>query len=124
MKDTFKYDFRSGDFVIKNGNPITVSGIDALKVWIEKILRTPLGRYKIYRGTQYGAGIEDLTIGKTYGMAFTNSELKREIEAALLQNADILSVRNITIEHGNYRVLDIKITLKTIYGEVDYIYDG
>lgn len=123
MKNTFLFDFKKCDFVIKDGNPVTVSGIDALKVWIDKILHTQLNRYKIYNGTTYGANIEDLVIGKGYGSAFTASELKREIETALLQNEDIYSVSDFEITR-NRDVLSVTFTVNTAYGEEAYTYDG
>ena len=68
MKNTFDFDFKNGEFRMKNGNPVVLTGIDALKLWIEKTIRTQLNRYSIYKNRQYGANIEDLVIGKTYGM--------------------------------------------------------
>lgn len=123
MKDTFLFDFKTGDFIIKDGNPVTVTGINALKIWIDKILHTQLNRYQIYNGTAYGANIEDLVIGKGYGSAFTASELKREIETALLQNEDIYSVSDFEITR-NRDILNVTFTVKTAYGEEAYTYDG
>lgn len=123
MKDTFLYDFKKGDFVIKDGNPVIVSGIEALKVWIDKILHTQLNRYKIYNGTSYGANIEDLVIGKSYGRAFTESELKREVEAALLQHEDINNIMDFDITYDKDR-LNISFTLETTYGKEGYSYDS
>lgn len=123
MKDTFLYDFKACDFVMENGDPVTVSGMDALKVWITKILHTQLNRYDIYAGTSYGANIEDLVIGKGYSAAFIQSELKREIETALLQNADIEYVSDFTLTKEQDK-LDISFTIGTVYGEETYIYDG
>lgn len=123
MKDTFLYDFKACDFVMENGDPVTVSGMDALKVWITKILHTQLNRYDIYAGTSYGANIEDLVIGKGYSAAFIQSELKREIETALLHNADIGYVSDFTLTKEQDK-LDISFTIGTVYGEETYIYDG
>lgn len=123
MKDTFLYDFKACDFVMENGDPVMVSGMDALKVWITKILHTQLNRYDIYAGTSYGANIEDLVIGKGYSAAFIQSELKREIETALLQNADIEYVSDFTLTKEQDK-LDISFTIGTVYGEETYIYDG
>ena len=123
MKDTFLFDFKTGDFIIKDGNPVTVTGINALKIWIDKILHTQLNRYQIYNGTAYGANIEDLVIGKGYGSAFTASELKCEIETALLQNEDIYSVSDFEITR-NRDILNVTFTVKTAYGEEAYTYDG
>ena len=123
MKDTFLYDFKDCDFVMEDGDPIKVSGIKALKVWITKILHTQLNRYQIYAGTSYGANIEDLVIGKGYSTAFIQSELKREIETALLQNEDIEYVSDFVLTREKDK-LDISFTVGTVYGEETYIYDG
>lgn len=91
---SYLYDFEKGDFVVRDGKLVQCDGIDAIKVWIEKILRTEKGRYQIYDGTGYGCQIEDLIVGSTYTFEFTESELKREIEEALLRNPSILAVSN------------------------------
>lgn len=123
MKDTFLYDFKDCDFVMEDGDPIKVSGIKALKVWITKILHTQLNRYQIYAGTSYGANIEDLVIGKGYSTAFIQSELRREIETALLQNEDIEYVLDFVLTRDKDK-LDISFTVGTVYGEETYVYDG
>ena len=123
MKDTFLYDFKVCDFVMDDGDPVKVSGIEALKVWITKILHTQLNRYQIYAGTSYGANIEDLVIGKGYSTAVIQSELRREIETALLQNEDIEYVSDFVLTREKDK-LDISFTVGTVYGEETYIYDG
>ena len=69
MKKTFDFDFGNGEFVMKDGNPVILSGINALKLWIQKCMRTQLYRYSIYKDKQYGANIEDLVIGKSYNFS-------------------------------------------------------
>ena len=123
MKDTFLYDFKDCDFVMEDGDPRKVAGIKALKVWITKILHTQLNRYQIYAGTSYGANIEDLVIGKGYSTAFIQSELRREIETALLQNEDIEYVLDFVLTRDKDK-LDISFTVGTVYGEETYVYDG
>ena len=83
---TFLFDFNIGDFALRDGKLIECDGIDAIKVWIEKILRTEKDRYKIYDNTEYGCHLEDLIIGNSYTAEFIEAELKREIEDALKQN--------------------------------------
>ena len=94
---SYLFDFDMGDFVVRDGKLVECDGLEAVKVWIEKILRTEKGRFKIYDDTEYGARLEDLIIGNSYSVAFIESELKREIEDALLQNPQIRSVTNIQI---------------------------
>ena len=50
MKNTFDFDFKIGEFRMKNGNPVVLTGIDALKLCIEKTIRTQLNRCSIYKG--------------------------------------------------------------------------
>ena len=121
MKKTFDFDFKAGEFIMKNGNPVVLSGIDALKLWIQKCIRTQLNRYSIYMGKQYGANIEDLVIGKSYGIDFVESELRREIETALLQNEDIQSMSSFSIKKTG-STLNISLTLITVYGKVSEVY--
>ena len=94
---SFLFDFDLGDFVVRDGKLIECDGLEAIKVWIEKILRTEKGRFKIYDETEYGARLEDLIVGNNYSVEFVESELKREIEDALLQNPQISSVTNMKI---------------------------
>ena len=125
MKNTFDFDFKKGEFLMKNRNPIELSGIDALKLWIEKCIRTQLGRYSIYAGTRYGANIEDLAIGKSYRIDFAESELRRELEEALLQNGDIHRMESFSTEKRGSELI-VRFTLLTVYGEVreEYAYDA
>lgn len=95
---SFLFDFTAGDFVVRNGKLVECDGRDAIRVWIEKILRTEKGRFKIYDDTDFGCRLEDLLIGSNYTAAFIEAELKREIEDALLQNPNISAVSNFSLE--------------------------
>jgi phage baseplate assembly protein W len=95
---SFLFDFTADDFIIRDGKLVGCDGIEANKVWIEKILRTEKGRFRIYNDTDYGCRIEDLLVGSNYPVEFIEAELKREIEDALKQNPNILSVSNFSIE--------------------------
>ena len=101
---SFLFDFTAGDFIIRDGKLVECKGIDAIKVWIEKILRTEKGRFRIYNDTDYGCRIEDLLVGSNYPVEFIEAELKREIEDALKQNLNILSVSNFNIERSASRI--------------------
>lgn len=106
---------------MKNGNPVVLTGIDALKLWIQKCIRTQLNRYSIYKDRQYGANVEDLVFGKSYNFDFAESELRREIETALLQNEDIQSMSSFSVKRAG-STLDISFILITVYGKVSEVY--
>ena len=125
MKNTYNFDLKQGEFVMSGSNVSVLTDIDALMLWIDKTIRTQLGRYSIYDGKNYGANIEDLIIGKSYGFDFVESELKREIETALLRHEDILGMDKFSVvKRGT--VLEVDFTLKTVYGNIDkeVRYDG
>ncbi|MFE4201131.1 DUF2634 domain-containing protein [Aneurinibacillus aneurinilyticus] len=44
----FLFDFEKGEFVIRNGRLVEVNDIEALKMWMIKILRTEKYQYGIY----------------------------------------------------------------------------
>ena len=111
---SYMFDFENGDFVVRDGKLIECDGIDAIKVWIEKILRTEKGRYPIYDNTEYGCHLEDLIIGNSYTAEFIEAELKREIEDALKQNPQITSVTNFNITRNTNA---ITVTLEVVLND-------
>ena len=111
---SYMFDFENGDFVVRDGKLIECDGINAIKVWIEKILRTEKGRYSIYDNTEYGCHLEDLIIGNSYTAEFIEAELKREIEDALKQNPQITSVTNFNITRNTNA---ITVTLEVVLND-------
>ena len=111
---SYMFDFENGDFIVRDGKLIECDGIDAIKVWIEKILRTEKGRYPIYDNTEYGCHLEDLIIGNSYTAEFIEAELKREIEDALKQNPRITSVTNFNIIRNKNA---ITVTLEVVLND-------
>ena len=106
------FDFSVGDFIVNDGRVQVCDGLIALKVWIEKILHTEKGRFKIYEDTEYGVVMEDLIVGHTYPMSFITSELRREIEKALIQNPEITGITDFTAAHDD-SVLTVRFKVIT-----------
>ncbi|WP_353096246.1 DUF2634 domain-containing protein [Tissierella praeacuta] len=90
---TFLFDFKKGDFVLKDGRLVEVEGKEAIKVWIEKILRTEKFKFEIYKEdenfNEYGTTIKKLIQGRKVPQFFLQSELRREIEEALKRHSEI-----------------------------------
>lgn len=113
---SFLFDFENGDFILRDGRLVEVSGIEALKVWIEKILRTEKYRYEVYEREdkkEYGVVLEDLIVGNSFSYSFIEAELKREITEALTKNPLIQSLSNWNIQKENPLVkISFKVNLK------------
>ncbi|MDN4093581.1 DUF2634 domain-containing protein [Brevibacillus agri] len=114
---SFLYDFKTNQFVMQNGKNVVVEGIDALKMWIEKTLRTEKFRFKIYervndKENEYGVQLKDL-IGTKYPAAFIESELRREITEALKKHPVISGISNLTVDRndGTYNI-NFKVILR------------
>lgn len=101
---SFLFDFQQGDFVIRDGRLIKIEGIEALKIWIMKILKTEKDKYKIYEDTDYGTELKNL-IGQNLPRDFVESELKREIKAALERHPMIRHISNLKISRDGAKII-------------------
>jgi hypothetical protein len=116
---SFLFDFKTGEFKLADGKPVDVEGIDGLKIWIEKILRTEKYRYKIYERAdkdEYGVVLEDLIVGNNFPTSFVEAEIKREISQALLRNPVIDALTNWKLSRERER-LNISFKVNTVYGD-------
>ena len=119
---TLDFDFVTGDFVLKDGRAVPLTGADAVKIRIEKCLRTILNKYEIYRqdSEPYGITAFDLT-NRQYPFAFLCAEVEREVTEALLRDSEILAVTEFTFERDR-RTLETSFTVESIYGEQEVQY--
>ena len=100
--------------VFKDGEPVFVTGNEAIKTWCRYALLTERKRYAPLPWS-YGSDVEKL-IGKGYLPQTTQSELTRYVRECLLQNPYIKSVSDIDITfRGN--TLTGSFAIITIYGE-------
>lgn len=105
-KISFVFDFEAGDFVVEDGKIQQCTGEEAIEIWVQKICRTEKNRYNVYKDTVYGVVIEDLIVGARYTLDFVESELRRELEEALMQNEQILGLASFECEYtGNDKLI-------------------
>ena len=117
-KISFVFDFNKGDFDILDGRVKECSGTQALEIWILKALHTQKNRYKVYEDTEYGALIEDLTVGTRYTIDFVESELRRE---------QITGVSTFSCEYSGGDKLLVKFQVITVADGVldeEVVYSG
>ena len=101
--------------IYRRGEPVTVTGKEAVKVWIWNAIHTARYRYEIYSWA-YGSEFQSL-VGQAYTEALKTAEAPRYLRECLLVNPYITAVNNITVEFEGAS-LTVAGTVATVYGEV------
>lgn len=112
----YLWDFNSDNFKLENGKPVKVEGLEAIKVWIYKTLKTPRFKHLGY-SWNYGNELDNIIGGAKISQNALVSEVKRYLEESLLINPYIKSIGGVSASLDESR-LTIKFTANTDYGEV------
>lgn len=110
------WDFKRNIPLIENGDFKILEGLEAIKTWVWKALNTERFKYIIY-SWDYGNEIETL-ISKPYTPSYTQAEVTRYVEEALLINPYIKSIYRIESKFNNGK-LNINLKLSTVYSDLD-----
>lgn len=110
------WDFTQGIPVYAGGRPVEVTGVEAVKVWIWKALKTARFHHDIYTW-DYGCEAESL-IGKAFTAQVKESEAVRYVREALAPNHYIKDVRQVDVSFQGTK-LTISCQVSTIYGEAE-----
>lgn len=106
----FLYDFVAGDFVYQDGKLVELHGIESLKMWIMKVMKTERFRFRVYEGVDYGVSLEDL-IGSNLPRAYIEAEIKREVTTSLVQHPYIEDIQEWTFERdGKWMRVFFRVT--------------
>lgn len=109
------WDYASDMPIFCRGEPVIVTGAEAVKVWIWRAIHTPRYAYEIHTG-DYGSDLDRL-MGQAYTDTLKTAEAPRYLRECLLINPYITAVRNIEVDFAG-SVLTIRCIVDTIYGEV------
>ena len=74
------FDWTAGRYVMENGGPAECTGAEAVKAWLEQVIRTRVGRYPVHP-TDYGCSALDL-IGDKIPKGYALSEIRQELLAS------------------------------------------
>lgn len=109
------WDFNRNKFRLdRNGAPIRLERIPALKVWIRKALLCARYRYLAYFD-DYGLDLEKFQ-GKVTNDEIESTELFRYVQDALLVNPYITAVANGGVEI-DHKIITLTVNVTTIYGK-------
>ena len=112
----YAWDIETEQFIIEDGCIPIVEGVEAIKIWIYKCLKTIRGKYDAYDWS-FGHDITFL-IEQNFTRDFVISEAKRMTEEALLRNKYIKSLQNIEVSIID-KTLQISFIAITNYGNLD-----
>ncbi|SFA70045.1 DUF2634 domain-containing protein [Clostridium frigidicarnis] len=108
---SFMFDFKTGQFLMKDGQIKDTTKIQALEQWIELCLRTHKDKFNIYKDSGFGCNTEDM-INKKLN-AFYKTEMRREIEEAILKNEQFTKINSLTLEQKGFNlIVHLEIELK------------
>ncbi|KYG92347.1 hypothetical protein A0U40_05230 [[Bacillus] sp. KCTC 13219] len=106
---SFLYDFDKGQFVLVDGGMVELHGIESLKMWIMKILKTERFRFRVYNDVEYGVTLEEL-IGSNLPRAFVEAEIKREVTTSLLLHTHISAIEKWDFERdGKWMYINFRV---------------
>ena len=114
----YKWGFENDEFALQDGKFIIVEGIEAVKVWVYKVLKIAKNRYLIYSDS-YGNDLEKL-IGRQQNSGLIKSLGQRYLRECLLINPYIINVKNISADFED-DILELSFTIETVYGEADIV---
>ena len=109
----WKWDYERDEPVFFKGEPVTVQGKEAVKVWCWNALKTARGRYRIF-SRDFGSDLEKL-IGKNYLETTKKAEAKRYVKDCLMVSRYVTAVENIKVAFEDDD-LQIDCTVNTVYG--------
>lgn len=110
------WDYETDAPIFRQGEPVIITGLDAVLVWAWNALKTERFRYR-HHSRGYGNEMERL-IGKSFSGDLKRAEAARYFQEALEPNPYISAVEGITA-HMAGDVLTVTGTIKTIYGDTE-----
>lgn len=109
------WDFQADRPILRGGEPILVSGAQAVRVWAWNALKTVRYRWEMF-SFQYGCELTRL-VGQPFSADTKRAEAVRYIQEALLASPYVtrVDVSGLALEGAK---LKAEVAVMTIYGEV------
>lgn len=107
VRDGLKFDWQNNEFYMESGSPAVVSGGNAVKEWIELVVRTRQGRYPIYP-VDFGSDALDI-VGQKVPKGYGLSEFKRKMLESAEYNPGIANMDGFVYD-GEKINIDVYLT--------------
>lgn len=112
----FRFDWKENRFMMAAGTPVEVTGTEAVKAWLELVIRIRRGRYAIYPA-DFGAPVQEL-MGHRYPKGFDLSELRRQLSETAKQLPAIREISDVTYDGDT---IQCTVLLETEAGETQEV---
>ena len=109
-------DYEKGIPLFSGGEPVVVTGLEAVKSWAWRAIKTARYIYSCYTW-DYGCELETL-VGQPYRQDTRRSEAVRYVEEALTVCPYITSA-TARVERFEGSTLTVSVRMRTVYGEAD-----
>lgn len=110
-------DFDRGIPVFRAGEPVMVSGLEAVKGWAWRALQTARYRWSCFTW-DYGCELESL-VGQPYREDTRLSEAVRYVREALTV-CPYITAANVEVEGFDGATLHMSVAITTVYGEANF----
>lgn len=107
-------DYEKGAPLFAGGNPVVVSGLEAVKSWAWRAIQTARYRYSSF-SWDYGCELENL-VGQPYGQDTRRSEAVRYVREAL-EVCPYITSAQASVEGLEGSSLHIRVVMRTVYGD-------
>ena len=107
------WDFVNGKPLFNKGEPVIVTGREAIKTWAYKALLTARAKHEIY-SHDFGSEVQSL-IGQNYSVATKKAEVIRYCREAIEINPYITDVGNFEVSFSDGD-LQVSLEVQTVYG--------
>lgn len=87
------FNFSTGRYEIKDGKIVECTQAEAVRQWVGFLVKTFVGKYRVYDNTDFGTYIKNYIGEKNRG--FVLSEIKRELEEKAEDNRAIEEITDI-----------------------------
>lgn len=112
----FRFDYKTNSYVMEAGTPVEVTGKEAVKAWLEQVIRTAQGRYDIYP-SDFGARLQDL-VGRKIPKGLELSEFNRQLKETARYLPAIREVSRATYDG---EAIQCTVTMETVTGETEEV---
>lgn len=94
----YLFDFKTGRHVTRDGKLVECTEVQAVKQWVELLLRTQLEKYPVYRDTYFGLSTDDIIGNKSIPVIMAQAIIEEEIKEKCLEHILIRAITNFSID--------------------------